>query len=76
MRIAVTGGAGYIGSVLVEVLLRERHNVLVLDNLSKGHRDAVMETADFAEIDLLHRQALASQLRAFDCDAVIHIAAH
>jgi UDP-glucose 4-epimerase len=76
MRVAVTGGAGYIGSVVVEVLLRARHDVLVLDNLAKGHRDAVMETADFVEIDLLHREALASQLRAFHCDAVIHMAAH
>ena len=45
MRIAVTGGAGYIGSVVTEVLLAGGHHVLVLDDLSKGHRDAVMAAA-------------------------------
>ena len=40
MRIAVTGGAGYIGSVVCEVLAADRHEVLVLDNLVKSYRDA------------------------------------
>lgn len=75
MRVAVTGGAGYIGSVVAEVLLDEGHDVLVLDNLAKGHRDAVMKEAQFAEIDLMNRAAVAASLRAFRCDAVIHMAA-
>jgi UDP-glucose 4-epimerase len=75
MRVAVTGGAGYIGSVVVEVLLQERHDVLVLDNLSKGHRDAVVESADFRQIDLLDGAAVAVLLHDFNCDAVIHMAA-
>jgi UDP-glucose 4-epimerase len=75
MRVAVTGGAGYIGSVIVEVLLRERHDVLVLDNLAKGHRDAVMEGSGFAQVDIVDRHAVAAQLREFQCEAVIHMAA-
>ena len=75
MRVAVTGGAGYIGSVVVEVLLRERHEVLVLDNLSKGHRDAVLESAQFEQIDLLDGAQVAALLRDFTCEAVIHMAA-
>jgi UDP-glucose 4-epimerase len=75
MRVAVTGGAGYIGSVVAEVLLRERHDVLVLDNLSKGHRDAVPESADFRQIDLMDGDAVAAALRQFNCEAVIHMAA-
>jgi UDP-glucose 4-epimerase len=75
MRVAVTGGAGYIGSVVVEVLLRERHDVLVLDNLCKGHRDAVLESAGFTQIDLRDGTAVARALREFDCEAVIHMAA-
>ena len=75
MRVAVTGGAGYIGSVVVEVLLRERHEVLVLDNLSKGHRDAVLESAQFEQIDLLDGAKVAALLRDFTCEAVIHMAA-
>ena len=43
MRFLVTGGAGYIGSVVTVQLLEEGHEVMVLDNLSKGHRRAVPE---------------------------------
>ena len=75
MRVAVTGGAGYIGSVVVEVLLREGHEVLVLDNLSKGHRDAVLESAQFEQIDLLDGAQVAALLRDFTCESVIHMAA-
>jgi UDP-glucose 4-epimerase len=75
MRVTVTGGAGYIGSVVTEVLLQDGHDVLVLDNLAKGHRDAVMPEAEFAEVDLLDGAGVESALRAFRCDAVIHMAA-
>ena len=47
VRILVTGGAGYIGSVVVTRLLEEGHQVVVLDDLSTGHRDAVPEEAEF-----------------------------
>ena len=75
MRVAVTGGAGYIGSVVTEILLAEGHTVLVLDNLSKGHRQAVENDADFCPVDLRDRGAVAASLRQFECDAVIHMAA-
>jgi UDP-glucose 4-epimerase len=75
MRIAVTGGAGYIGSVVAEVLLRGRHDVLVLDSLAKGHRDAVTEPAAFARVDLADGAAVEQQLRDFRADAVVHMAA-
>ena len=47
MRVLVTGGAGYIGSVVADRLLRDGHFVTVLDNLSKGHREAVPAQAEF-----------------------------
>ena len=75
MRVAVTGGAGYIGSVVVEVLLDEGHEVLVIDNLSKGHRNAVPESTTFERLDLADTGAVAVALRRFQCDAVIHMAA-
>jgi UDP-glucose 4-epimerase len=75
MRIAVTGGAGYIGSVVTEVLIQDGHEVLVIDNLVKGHREVVAPEATFAEIDLLHRLSITAMLRGFGCDAVIHMAA-
>ena len=75
MRIAVTGGAGYIGSVVSETLVAEGHAVLVMDNLSKGHRDAVPVEAEFAEIDLKSPEECASALSDFQAQAVIHMAA-
>jgi UDP-glucose 4-epimerase len=49
MAIMVTGGAGYIGSIIVEKLLQEDEKVVVLDNLSQGHRNAVSKEALFVE---------------------------
>ncbi len=74
-RVVVTGGAGYIGSVVTELLINEGHRVLVIDNLSKGHRDAVAEGAEFAEIDLLDGARVAEALKDFRAEAVIHMAA-
>ena len=75
MRVAVTGGAGYIGSVVVEVLQASGHEVLVIDNLSKGHRDAVTG-CDLAEVDLADDAGVAAALQRFGCEAVIHMAAY
>ena len=52
MKILVTGGAGYIGSVATEILIRGGHDVLVFDNLQQGHREAVDAAAAFVEGDL------------------------
>ena len=76
MRVVVTGGAGYIGSVVVEALLEDGHDVLVLDHLLKGQRDAVLDAASFVEVNILNRRVVAGHLRTFGCDAVIHLAAY
>jgi UDP-glucose 4-epimerase len=76
MRVVVTGGAGYIGSVVVEALVADGHDVAVIDHLRKGHRDAVVDAATFVEADLLNRRLVTDRLRAFKCDAVIHLAAY
>ena len=75
MRVVVTGGAGYIGSVVTEQLTARGHDVLVLDNLSRGHRDAVAAPACFARIDLIDRDAVAEALTGFRAEAVVHMAA-
>lgn len=76
MRVVVTGGAGYIGSVVSEVLLADGHQVLVVDNLVKGHRDAVPEAAEFARLDVLDVDGLARAMTGFQADAVVHMAAY
>jgi UDP-glucose 4-epimerase len=75
MNILVTGGAGYIGSVLTEELVNDGHRVTVYDNLSKGHADAVSPQAEFVEGDLLETEKLTGILRKNENQAVIHMAA-
>lgn len=75
MNILVTGGAGYIGSVLVEQLVEGDDHVVVFDNLSKGHRDAVDARAQFIEGDLADRELLQNSLAEHRIEAVIHMAA-
>jgi UDP-glucose 4-epimerase len=74
MRVLITGGAGYIGSGVVEELLASGHSALVLDNLYKGHRDAVHPQAEFVHADLLDVGPLREALSGVD--AVVHMAAH
>ncbi len=75
MRVLVTGGAGYIGSVVVEELVRDRHEVIVYDNLSKGHRESVATSAQFVEGDLIDADKLQSVLKTHRVDGVVHMAA-
>ncbi|MBM3492396.1 MAG: UDP-glucose 4-epimerase GalE [Alphaproteobacteria bacterium] len=72
-RILVTGGAGYIGSHAVLALLEAGHQVLTVDNLSNGHRDAVLG-GEFTEVDLLDVAALDHAFGSFRPDAVLHFA--
>jgi UDP-glucose 4-epimerase len=74
MRILVTGGAGYIGSVVVEELIRQGEHVTVFDNLFQGHRAAVHPQAEFVQGDLGDRQALANLFARHDFEAVMHFA--
>jgi UDP-glucose 4-epimerase len=76
MKILVTGGAGYIGSVITEVLLNEGHQVTVLDNLVKGHREAVLPGAELVVGELGNRALVTSTLARRRIEAVIHMAAH
>jgi UDP-glucose 4-epimerase len=75
MRVLVTGGAGYIGSVVTEQLLNDDHEVVVYDSLYKGHREAVVAGARFVEADLRDKQTLVETLRDARIEAVIHMAA-
>lgn len=74
MRILVTGGAGYIGSHTVRMLGQSAGQVVVFDNLAKGHRQAV-GTENFVEGDLFDTELLAATIRKYEIDAVVHFAA-
>jgi UDP-glucose-4-epimerase GalE len=73
-RILVTGGAGYIGSHTAHHLLRLGHDVVVVDNLSRGYRHNV-PPGRLRELDLADTPSLDRLLAAEPCDAVIHFAA-
>ncbi len=75
MKILVTGGAGYIGSVCVEDLLDRGHEVTVFDNLTEGHRKAVDQRAKFVQGDLADKTAVSSLIGAEQPAAVMHFAA-
>ena len=75
MRVLVTGGAGYIGSVVAEELLKDGYEVVVYDSLYKGYRGAVVEGAEFVKGDLTDGGLLRSTLRGRGTEAVIHMAA-
>jgi UDP-glucose 4-epimerase len=73
MRLLVTGGAGYIGSVVAQRLLARGDEVTVLDSLFRGHRAAVPDGAEFIHADLLDADAIAGAVAGFD--GVLHFAA-
>ena len=75
MNVLVTGAAGYIGSVVTEVLLHNGHRVLALDNLQQGHRAAVNPAAVFIQADLSYPEMLSDIFKKHDIDAVAHLAA-
>ena len=76
MNVFVTGGAGYIGSVCVEELVKAGHQVTVYDNLSEGHRSAVDPAAPFIQGCLSEKPRLAEAIKAARAEVIIHFAAH
>jgi UDP-glucose 4-epimerase len=75
MTILITGGAGYIGSVTTELLRARGEQVVVLDNLSRGFRDAVAPEIPFYEGNVGDRDLVARIAREHDIDACVHFAA-
>lgn len=76
MKILVTGGAGYIGSHTVKALREQGHGVIVLDNLSRGHRGAVPQDVKLIIEDIHHRDAVRKILEDEHIEGVMHFAAH
>ncbi|MFC4455043.1 UDP-glucose 4-epimerase GalE [Deinococcus sonorensis] len=75
MKILVTGGAGYIGSHTVRALQAAGHGVVVFDNLSSGHREALPAEATLVQGDLTDLSSIQAALEAHKPDAVVHFAA-
>jgi UDP-glucose 4-epimerase len=75
MRVLVTGGAGYIGSVVAEELVKEGHEAVVYDSLYKGHAAAIVAGAQFVHADLSDALTLRQTLAEHRIEAVVHMAA-
>lgn len=75
MKVLVVGGAGYIGSHMVKMLLSEGHQVITFDNLSSGYRDAVVG-GTFVQADLADKSALDEVFVKYAPDAVMHFASY
>jgi len=76
MKVFITGGAGYIGSVCTELLLDEGHEVAIFDNLIEGHRSAIDARANFIHGDLADRAQIEKALSSTRPDTVMHFAAY
>src|SRR5205807_1437754 len=75
MNVLVTGGAGYIGSVVVEELISAGDEVFVLDDLSKGHREMVATSAGFVQGNIRDSALVEKTLTENHIEAVVHMAA-
>jgi len=75
MKVLVTGGAGYVGSVVSDGLLSQGHEVIILDNLQQGHKGAIHQQAEFVLADICDLEALEKVFQQFKIEAVMHMAA-
>lgn len=75
MKLLVVGGAGYIGAVTVELLIEQNHEVIVLDNLCRGHEPAVPSKAKFVQGDMGNAEDLNAIFKSEKIDAVMHFGA-
>jgi UDP-glucose 4-epimerase len=75
MRVLVTGGGGYIGSVAIERLVLQGHEVVALDDFSRGHRTAVHPSARAIDCDLRRPESVQAAVAESDAEAVLHFAA-
>lgn len=74
-NVLITGGAGYIGSHIAEIFLKEKKNVVILDNLSTGFRKLINKKSKFLFSDILDQKKIQKAVKDHNIDSVIHLAA-
>lgn len=74
MKVAVTGGAGYVGSHVVRALIEAAHEVMVVDDLSTGYEHSVPQEAAFERLDILETPRLTEVMRKFAPEIMVHMA--
>ena len=73
-NILITGGAGYIGSHIVEILIRNKKRVIIIDNLSTGFKRLINKKAKFFKTDIKNKKKINQILNKYKIDSVIHLA--
>jgi UDP-glucose 4-epimerase len=76
MKILVTGGAGYIGSHIVEQLIDRKYEVTILDNLKTGHKILINQKANFIKGDINNKKLLNNIIKKYNINSIIHLAAY
>ena len=74
-NILVTGGAGYIGSHIVEQLIKKNSNIIILDNLITGYKKLINKKAKFIKCDIKNKKKLIKIIKKFNINSIIHLAA-
>ena len=75
-NILITGGAGYIGSHVTEILLKRYKKVFLIDNLSTGHRQLINKNAKFFKLDINNKDKVKKIIKKNKIDSIIHLAAN
>ena len=75
-NILITGGAGYIGSHIAEILLKKNKRVFLIDNLSTGHRKLINKKAKFFKLDIHNKNKVKNIIENHQIDSIIHLAAN
>ena len=75
-NILITGGAGYIGSHVSEILLKKYKKIFLIDNLSTGHRKLINKKAKFFKLDIHNEKKINKIIAKYNIDSIIHLAAN
>ena len=75
-NILITGGAGYIGSHIVEQLVKNKKNVIILVNLVTGYKKLINKKAIFIKADIKNRSKIKKIIKDFDINSIVHLAAY
>jgi UDP-glucose 4-epimerase len=75
-NILVTGGAGYIGSHIVEQLIKNKENVIILDNLVTGYKKLINKKAKFVKADIKNKSKITEIIKKYNISSIIHLAAY
>ena len=76
MNILITGGAGYIGSHVVELLIQKKNDIIILDNLTTGYKRLINQKTHFIKGDINNKKLVNNIIKQYNIQTIIHLAAY